>query len=204
MRTEMIMREIYTFDELSDDAKEKARDWWRNGGLDYEWYESVCSDFMTICGILGFDVIESNIHFSGFWSEGDGASFTGSYKYSKCSAKKIREYAPQDAALHEIADKLQALQKRNFYRLWGNIERCSTRNYVHETTIACSGAYRDSDNYQNPTSDAEETLTDCARDLCHWLYARLEKEYDWLMSDEYIDETILCNEYEFTATGEIV
>ena len=57
---------------------------------------------------------------------------------------------------------------------------------------------------KDPTSDAEETLTDCAHDLCHWLYARLEKEYDWLMSDEYIDETIRCNEYEFTATGEIV
>ena len=203
MRTEMIMREIYTFDELSESAKEKARDWWRNGGLDYEWYESVCSDFMTICGILGFDVDSRDIQFSGFCSQGDGASFTGSYKYGKCSAKKIREYAPQDAALHEIADTLQALQKRNFYSLSASVTRNHSR-YVHENTISCGYVERDSDNYQGPTSDAEETLTDCAHDLCHWLYARLEKEYDWLMSDEYIDETIRCNEYEFTATGEIV
>ena len=143
---------------------------------------------MTICGILGFDVDSRDIQFSGFCSQGDGASFTGPYKYGKCSAKKIREYAPQDAALHEIADTLQALQKRNFYSLHASV----TRNhsiYVHENTIFCGYVERDSDNYQGPTSDAEETLTDCAHDLCHWLYARLEKEYDWLMSDESLTET---------------
>ena len=201
MRTETI--EIYTFDELSDESKEKAREWWRKGGLDYDWYESTFSDFVSICEILGFDVIESNIYFSGFWSQGDGASFTGSYKYSKGSTNKIREYAPQDTALHEIADTLQALQRRNFYGLWGNIERCRSRLYVHESTISCSDAYRNSDNYQDATSDAQDTLTDCARDLCHWLYASLEREYDWLNSDEQVDESIRCNEYEFTVTGEI-
>ena len=112
MRTETI--EIYTFDELSDDAKDKAREWWLGGGLDYDWYEFIFYDFLNICEILGFDVIESNIHFSGFCSQGDGASFTGSYKYSRGAANKIREYAPQDKVLHEIADTLQALQKRNF------------------------------------------------------------------------------------------
>ena len=201
MRTETI--KIYTFDELSDESKEKARDWWREGGLEYDWYESVYSDFVSICEILGFDVIESNIHFSGFWSQRDGASFTGSYKYSKGSTKEIREYAPKDTALHEIADALQVLQKRNFYGLWGNIERCSASNYVHESTISCSDAYRDSDNYQDATSDAQDTLTDCARDLCHWLYASLEREWEWLLSDEQVDESIRCNEYEFTFTGEI-
>jgi hypothetical protein len=202
MRTETV--KIYKFDELSDESKEKARDWWRKGGLGYYWHESIFSDFVNICEILGFDVIESNIHFSGFCQQGDGASFTGSYKYSKSSTKKIREYAPQDTALHEISDTLQALQKRNFYGLWGNIERCSTSHYVHESTIAFSDVYRDSDNYQDATSDAQDTLTDCARDLCRQLYASLERECEWLNSDEQVDESIRCNEYEFTFDGEIV
>ena len=64
MRTETI--EIYTFDELSDSAKEKARGWWRNGDLDYDWYEPVYSDFVEICGILGFDVDSRDIQFSAF------------------------------------------------------------------------------------------------------------------------------------------
>jgi hypothetical protein len=193
---------IYKFDELSDESKGEARDWWRNGGLDYEWHESVYSDFVNICEILGFDVIESDIHFSGFYSQGDGASFTGSYKYSKGSTKKIRKYAPQATALHEIADTLQALQKRNFYSLHASITRNHSR-YVHENTISCGYVERDSDNYQDATSDAEETITDCARDLCRWLYVSLEREYEWLNSDEQVDESIRCNEYEFTFDGEI-
>ncbi|MGD9724895.1 MAG: hypothetical protein AB7V39_00605 [Nitrospiraceae bacterium] len=46
------MREItvklYQFDELTDHAKEKARDWYREGGYDYEWWESVYEDAKTI------------------------------------------------------------------------------------------------------------------------------------------------------------
>jgi len=32
----IIETKVYLFDELTDDAKEKARDWWREGGLDQE------------------------------------------------------------------------------------------------------------------------------------------------------------------------
>lgn len=32
----------------------------------------------------------------------------------------------------------------------------------------------------------------------------LKKEYEWLMSNEQVDESIICNEYEFTERGEIV
>lgn len=38
MRTETITKEIFSFDELSDEAKEKARDWCRDGGLDDVWH----------------------------------------------------------------------------------------------------------------------------------------------------------------------
>jgi hypothetical protein len=30
---------------------------------------------------------------------------------------RFRDYAPKDAALHSIADRLQAIQRRNFYQL---------------------------------------------------------------------------------------
>jgi site-specific recombinase XerC len=32
----------------------------------------------------------------------------------------------------------------------------------------------------------------------------LKKEYEWLMSDEQVDESIIGNQYEFTEDGEIV
>src|SRR3990172_1747916 len=37
-------KEVYLFDELSDTAKELARDWWREHALDYAWWDSTYED----------------------------------------------------------------------------------------------------------------------------------------------------------------
>ena len=34
-----------------------------------------------------------------------------------------------------------------------------------------------------------------------WLYRQLEAEYDYLTSDEAIDDSIIANEYTFTENG---
>ena len=60
---------------------------------------------------------------------------------------------------------------------------------------------RDSPNGQPPTAGAEDGITDALRDLAHWLYTQLEREYDHLTSDEAVDESIETNEYTFTAEG---
>jgi hypothetical protein len=49
----IVETEIFTFDELSDDAQEKASEWYRQANLDYEWWDTVYSDLETICDILG-------------------------------------------------------------------------------------------------------------------------------------------------------
>ena len=50
---EIIETTVYRLDELSDAAKEKARAWYREGGFDYDWFESVYDDFESIAEILG-------------------------------------------------------------------------------------------------------------------------------------------------------
>jgi hypothetical protein len=54
MRTETV--NIYKFSELSDKAKDSARDWWREGALDHGWWESIYEDAERIgLKITGFD-----------------------------------------------------------------------------------------------------------------------------------------------------
>ena len=115
---------VYTIDELSDAAREAARVWYRENCLDYEWYDFVYEDFVTICGILGVTLRHqphaplcrrnagqaASSGGRGFWSQGDGASFEGSYAHAKGAAKAIRAHAPKDDELHRIADALQAVQ----------------------------------------------------------------------------------------------
>jgi len=54
MRTAAV--HYYKFDELSDKAKQRALDWWRQGALDYDWWESIYEDAALVgIKITGFD-----------------------------------------------------------------------------------------------------------------------------------------------------
>src|SRR3546814_8954850 len=81
---------VYCLDELPDAGKEKARAWYRESCLDYDWFDFVYEDFERVCAIVGvrLDTVqvrligggtrqEPCIRFSGFWNQGDGACFEG-------------------------------------------------------------------------------------------------------------------------------
>jgi len=138
------------------------------------------------------------ICFRGFWSQGDGACFETFYSYRKNAPRRIREYAPQDTELHRIADTLQAIQRRNFYQL--RADASHRGHYYHEYCMSIT-VERDSPTWQDMTAGAEEAVVEALRDLGRWLYRQLEREYDYLSSDEAVDATIAANEYTFTATG---
>ncbi|MEO3434586.1 antitoxin of toxin-antitoxin stability system [Inquilinus sp. CAU 1745] len=208
---DIIETTVYRLDELSDAAKEKARAWYREGGFDYDWYSAVYEDFQRIAEILGLDFKtrpvqlmgggtrhEPCIWFRGLWSQGDGACFETRYSYQKGANRRIREYAPQDTELHCIADALQAIQRRNFYQL--RAEASHRSHYYHEYCMAIS-VERDSPTYQDMTADAKDTVVEALRDLARLLYRQLEREYDYLSSDEAVDETIIANDYTFTGSG---
>ena len=112
---EIIETTVYRLDELSDTAKDKARAWYREGGFDYDWYDAVYEDFQRIAEILGICLKtrpvrlmgggtrrEPLISFTGFWSQGDGASYQAFYAFRKNATREIREHAPQDTRLHAI------------------------------------------------------------------------------------------------------
>lgn len=208
--SEIIETTVYGLDELSDAAKEKARAWYRQVGIDDDWYEFLYEDFQCIAEILGlrlktvpvrlFDATRQKpcIWFSGFWSQGDGACFEGRYNHAKGAPRKIRDHAPKDGELHRIADALQAIQRRNFYQLHADIahrDRC-----YHEYCMSIS-VERDSPTCQDRTADAEEVVAEVLRDLARWLYRQLEREYEYLTSDEVVDEAMIANAYMFTEAG---
>jgi hypothetical protein len=208
---ETIETTVYRLAELSDTARDKVRAWYREGGFDYDWYDSTFEDFEHICKILGIRLKtrsvslmgggtrqKSRIYFTGFWSQGDGASFEAFYSYQKNAPREIRTYAPRDPRLHKIADGLQTVQRRNFYQLRADVSHRG--HYYHAYCMAIS-VERDSPTYQDMTDDAEETLIEALRDLATWLYRQLEREYEYLTSDEAVDEAITANEYTFTKTG---
>lgn len=190
-----IKTEVFTFDELDDSAKEKAREWYREGALDYDWWGYIFDDAKTAGALLGITV--DDINFTGFWSQGDGACFTGSYRYSKGWRKALEAAGGGDslARLIEIGEALQAAQAPVFYKGTATVSR-PRGNYCHEYSPEIV-VYDAGDE-----DGAGEPITDALRDFMRWIYRSLEAEHDWLLADEQVDESILANEYTFTADGE--
>ena len=138
-------------------------------------------------------------HCRGFWSQGDGASFEGSWSYARGPVRAIRAHAPRDEELHRIAHVLQDVQRRNLYQLHTRIRQ--NGHYCHENTMTIE-VERNSPFRQPMTDDAEAAVVEALRDLARWLYRQLECEYTHITSDEAVDETIAINMWTFTAGGE--
>lgn len=209
-RTDTVTTTVYTFDELSDEAKEKARDKWRENHLDYEWWDAVynwADEVFKIIGIQSDDYVKCmggkmrrkgpDIRFSGFCSQGDGACFEGSYSYTKGAAKAIRKDYPKEEELHRIVDELQALQRRHFFKLKARVRH--TGHYHHSRSVEIE-VFKEGYDYSG-ADDVHEEVSDLMRDLMDWIYEKLEQEHDYLLSDECIDESIRSNEVEFTEDG---
>jgi hypothetical protein len=215
-RTQVTETTLYQFDELSETAKDTAREWFRNGiSEDFADFgaDSVLEDASTIAEMLGIRINtravplmngtsrrEPVFHWEvGSYRGTDGASFTGYYSYKAGAVKAVKAYAPKDEKLHEIAKSLQAIQRPYFYRLQACIE--SNRYYRGvdsarmSVTVKCDGA-----GYLE--SRTEEDLQDVIRAFADWIGDRLTAEWDYQHSDECVAENIRANEYEFNEDGE--
>jgi hypothetical protein len=189
---------VYKFDELSDRAKEKAREWFLQEYPDHEWWDTTYEDAKLCLGFLGFSV--DKIYFSGFWSQGDGACFTGSWSVDRVKVADLKEHAPKDEELHRLAEI--ASKYANDYVLDAQLAddpyamtiAGGQSRYNHENSV-------DIEVHGDHGSTAEEELCEMARDCMRWIYNQLKAEYEWLTSDEQVDESMRINEYEFDEEG---
>ena len=190
MRIITIEKTLYLFDELSDSAKNKALDKLRE--LNDFQFESECvlEDAKEIAKILGIDI--KKIYYSGFSSQGDGACFTWSYNHRQDVEKLIKEYAPLDTKLHDIALLLELSAP-----LRATIEHTSRYYHAETMQITCYGM-----DDEEVTSEVD-SLESALKAFANWIYDQLEKQYDYTNSEEHLKEMIEANEYEFSIEGKL-
>ena len=209
--------------QISEARKAQLIEQYRGINVDYGWWDTLYDEFVRVCEILGIEidtrahrtmggttVHRPLIHFSGFCSQGDGASWSGRYRaytweagwlhkvrtYDAAPAK-IREYAPTDGELHRVADELCFLA-RLYYPAYAHVS--SNGQYCHSGTMSLA-VFEPMDGDPNDYAEevhehVETTLTGLFRDLADWLYVKLEEEYDYLTSDEAVWDTIQANELD--------
>lgn len=181
---------LYQFDELDDKAKEAAREWFRKDYPDHGWWDTIYDDAKEIAKFLGVEI--DKIYFSGFWSRGDGACFTGTFRSDDLKTlDALKENYPTEEKLHALLQRLLAVKHQEGAFL----------------ELPARGRYSNSDTMETEDPDSYyvwgETLEirSCLRSFADWIYANLEKEYEYLVSNECVDETIRANEYWFLIDG---
>jgi hypothetical protein len=124
MRIETRTRTIYTFDELSEQAKEKARDWWREGALAYNWWEFIYEDADGIgLKITGFD-LDRRRHATGEFTP-PAVEVAG--MIIKDHGEKCETFATATAFLKERESFMESAEKDEWgelatYELQGELE----------------------------------------------------------------------------------
>lgn len=186
MRTEQI--NIYTFDELSESAKQKALEKRRYWNVqDTFWYECTYDWFKETYPQYN----DCEISFSGFSSQGDGASFT--FLLDSAYFEKWVEGL-------EIPEWKKAILVHYTPQFYGK------RNglpYVHKRSVTIDFESEEH-HYQNIDEFKEEMYPEFLELLrseyyshCDELYKTLESEYDYLTSNECIIEGMTdCEFYE--------
>lgn len=220
----------FQFDELSPDIQEKVLNDFRETHSERMpdwWYEDVIENFESELKNSGLENIVCN--FTGFWSQGDGASFTANVrdveKFLRDAIKlkpgKWFDYQKEENEEDEIDDLISGFEELGINSkiipltpddFWINIKRDSSR-YYHENTISAEidvdepieGNYLDASQrkeFNAWVGSLENSITEWARKKSRELYSELENEYESMTSDEAIQEWIDSMGYEFTRDGE--
>lgn len=197
---------VYKFNELSDAAKERARDWWRDGALNYEWWDGVYEWHAEVCSALAIEIDEHKRCFSGFYHQGSGASFTGSVNALAMllcvQAGSLADVAPELRlpATPTLDRRVAALIRAGYVEARAECE--NRRSSDFHTNWDCG--YLDESRHPRIAAQCialAEWAAECLESINEWFYRALQSEYEHLMSDEMVDGTIECNGYESDFDG---
>ena len=161
--------EVFTFAELSPKAQTKAIEsqsesngiFWDSG--------YVTNEFKKKLEALGFEGVDT--HYSGFYSQGDGASFTAT-SFDIRKVMKAAKIAGLYKSFYAIV-KTQDVQGRVY---------SMNSHYCHENSVGVD--FPDYYGFNKQESDVIDALRTYVRKLCKDYYVSLEADYEYATSEE--------------------
>ena len=184
-----ILVDFYELEDVKETAIERNRDI----NLDDWAYDDVIEFWRAKLDEIGF--CNAKIYFTGFWSQGDGACFDN------------------DTCHFDVEKLLNNLdfseeEKERIYNLKDNFDisiYCKNNHYYHEKTrcIELEDFFIENENDKELLSNFEKQLEDLRLKLCCEIYEALERHYEYLTSDDAVEETLIANEYLFNKDGSI-
>jgi len=205
----VIQLKLYTFRELGRLAKQKALTDYRYINVDFNWWEDEYDDFIHICEGLGIEVHKHTIKFTGFYSQGDGSAFSATVDFNKLPEAVRLETWKRYAPLQEFKFPALNVDRRVMKLVIAGIlpsepqiiARYKVNDIVTDLGIYVVNERKNHDLVFEELEKLEEWLRKVAKILNSYLYDCLQKQYEFLISDTTVKESLLFNEYLFSADG---
>ena len=186
---------VYEFKELNDTAKDKVREWHSQIVSGYNWWDYVVEEWVEKLKEKGINTDIKQVEFSGFASQGDGASFTGTIDVPKFMLAHglVGEFLPI------YAEAVSADSN-----VWAKLVRID-RHYCHSRTVDIESSEMTVDiESSEEIYYLEQNILGMCREYMNELYKELQNEWEHRGSDESIIEDCEANNWMFDASGRVV
>ena len=182
---------LYSFNELSETAKNNAIEKWRNDSeIFLDFFNDDC---VNLASEKGFKDIE--LQYSLSYCQGDGLSFSAqSYDNLENLFLQVLGKGKEKTA-KIISESCNLKIKSN------NGHYCYASK--SDVDIYLDYSINDSENIENVVNQVLELLQDEYLELCSEMEKNGYNEIEYQLSDEAISETLQVNDYDFTEEGEI-
>lgn len=205
MRTVAINYDVYKYNELSQSAKEKVKEWYLNGQPEFIFTDDCKMDLENLFGKNNLDV-----QYSLASCQGDGFNIYGkieAYQIFDCLEK--HNGGTQLEKFENILTEKEKKTILHYAEECGAIELPMNNRYCYSLAdyidIADSWEY-DLYGYKNINVEVLKKFEELVRDIFGTLCRSYEKwgyEYFYEISDEDLEEMCEANEYEFLEDGTI-
>ena len=169
-------------------------------GLPSEWWEHVYDNFREDCAAT-YDLQVAEIQFSGFHSQGDGASFNGCMPLTKYMFLKGLDVTYPALYVHatNLLLEIQAVtSNRLCYIKSVDLEDWDVQSWPSGVFALLDAEVWDDLVTQNISDgNFEEETTNFLRGLAVALYETLGEEYEYLCSEEAFIDSAECNEIDY-------
>jgi len=167
---------LYKFNELSNEAKQKAIELNYYFNVDHEWWNCTYDDAENIgLEITGFDLGRSQ----------------------EIGTKLVKDFSGIiDTIISEHGETCETFKTAMRYRT----ERSQLVTQFSDGITTNKVAEEREDEFDEIADDQEKLFR---LELGRLYLEMLRKEYDWLTGDKAIEESLVVNEYDFLETGVI-
>lgn len=208
MRTIIIKKTLYTFDELAEKAKQQAIETKRQEiAENYNYYEFYFTD--TIENTLekwndtGIEIDIADIAYNISYRQGDGVSFTTDTPINIDKALDFfkKEYPKYAKTVKEIKNNKHYQDIKLDYEF--TIKRNSYQ-YTHENTVHCDftdTTWEYADGVWELADKIRQIIDKLKDGICGNIYHELMEVDQYITSDENITELLELDGAEFTEDG---